>query len=110
MEYFHGAQLAHLYGWGGAPQCHCGICNGQHLARFSDSPDDVVAANRHNVATWLRWAEALQAARPGSERRRLWKDQCWEAVKARETISRQWRSAQSPTWPAALKVWATAAD
>ncbi|MFF3277496.1 hypothetical protein ACFYWU_42265 [Streptomyces chrestomyceticus] len=109
MEYFYGAQLAHLYGWNNAPECHCGICNGQHLARFSDSPDDVTAANWHNVATWLRWAEALQAARPGPERR-LWKDQCWEAIKAREAISRQWRSAQSPTWPAALKAWATAKD
>ncbi|MFH8590687.1 hypothetical protein [Streptomyces rimosus] len=110
MEYFYGGELAHLYGWNNAPACHCGVCKGQHIARFSDSPDDVRAADRHNVAVWLRWAEDLQAARPGAERRRLWKSRCWAAIEDRGRIEREWRSRKSPGWPAALKVWATAAD
>lgn len=110
MEYFHGAELAYLYGRGNAPECACSACNGQHLARFSNDPDDVEAANQHNLAVWLPWAEELQLAPSGRARRRLWQQRCWEAIDARAGVECQWRSRRSPQLPADLSFWATQED
>jgi hypothetical protein len=110
MEYFHGDQLAHLYGFSDAPECHCDACNGLSLARFSDDEEDVQAADRHNVATWLPWAQELQRTPAGPQRRRLWQKRCWKAIDDRGEIVRRWRLARTPEPPAALMQWAIAVD
>ncbi|WP_328375650.1 hypothetical protein OHB13_03900 [Streptomyces sp. NBC_00440] len=110
MEYFHGDRLAHFYGFSDAPECHCDACNGLSLARFSDDAEDVQAADEHNVATWLPWAQELQRTPAGPQRRRLWQKRCWKAIDGRGEIVRRWRLARAPEPPAALMQWAVAED
>lgn len=107
MEYFHGDDLAHYYAWGPAPECPCSACNGRSLARFSDDDEDVQAADRHNIATWLPWAQELQHTPPGPQRRTIWHERCWKAIDVRAEIVRPWRLSKPPQPPAALMQWAT---
>ncbi len=110
MEYFRPELLAHYYGLSGAPTCHCTACDGLSLTRFSDDQEDVEAADRHNVATWLPWAQELQETPAGPQRRRLWQERCWKAIDDRGEIERRWRLARAPAPPAALTQWAIPQD
>ncbi|MEV0522858.1 hypothetical protein AB0I66_05490 [Streptomyces sp. NPDC050439] len=111
MEYFPGGDLAHLYGHGKPPECPCHVCDGQSFARFvGDDCDDVREAERHNVATWLPWAEELRRASPGRARRELWRQRCYQAIDARGAIERRWRSRRSPPASASLTLWASEGD
>lgn len=110
MEYFHGDDLAHHYAWSPPPQCHCPACNGRSLATFSDDEEDVEAADRHNIATWLPWAEELQRTPPGPLRRSRWRERCWKALDDRGDVVRPWGLARPPEPPAALIQWALPED
>ncbi|MDL5199056.1 hypothetical protein [Streptomyces sp. ALI-76-A] len=109
MQYYRPDKLAHLYGFTTPPACDCTVCDGQSLTRFSDDRDDVRAAEQHNLAVWLPWAEELRAASP-RERRHLWSARCYAAIEAHERASLLWRSRRDPGPPADLSLWATGAD
>ena len=110
MDYFRADTLRDLYGKLPEPLCHCTVCAGRSLIRFEHSLRDQEEANRHNIATWLPWAEDLQLTAAGSERRSVWQQLCNDARNAhqdlREEISNP-GALETPRW---LTVWAGGPD
>ncbi|MEV5978572.1 hypothetical protein [Streptomyces sp. NPDC052114] len=106
MDYYRVETLRDLYGRRSEPLCHCTVCGGASLLRFDHNARDQEEANRHNIATWLPWADHLQRTAPGAARKSAWQQLCHDARNAhqelREDLSKP-GALETPRW---LKVWA----
>ncbi|MEV1026678.1 hypothetical protein [Streptomyces sp. NPDC050264] len=87
LRYFNADTLEILYGDTDPPRCECSECQGASLTRFQhENRAHQEAANRHNIATWLPWAQELQRAAPGQARLAAWQEICWNAVEAHRRL------------------------
>ncbi|WP_353946512.1 hypothetical protein ABII15_36185 [Streptomyces sp. HUAS MG91] len=87
LRYFNADTLHDLYGDTEPPACECAECQGESLTRSQhENRAHQEAANRHNIATWLPWAQELQRAAPGQARYAAWQELCWNAVEAHRTL------------------------
>ncbi|WP_327672813.1 MULTISPECIES: hypothetical protein [unclassified Streptomyces] len=109
MDYFKADVLADRYGNLRA-LCHCTVCQGRSITRFRHNPGDQEEANRHNVATWLPWADDLQRTTAGADRIEAWRRLCSDAVQARQQIREQLGSPDAFETPRWLKTWAGEPD
>ncbi|MVO85183.1 hypothetical protein GPA10_10570 [Streptomyces sp. p1417] len=106
MDYFKADRLRDLYGRLPAPLCHCSVCEGRSLIRFDHNQSDQEEANRHNIATWLPWADSLQRTMAGSDRRGVWQRLCHDAREAHQQLREEVSDPGALTTPRWLDVWA----
>ncbi|MFJ3667220.1 hypothetical protein ACIPSE_12255 [Streptomyces sp. NPDC090106] len=110
MDYFTCDVLKDRYGNLPAPLCHCGVCCGRSLLRFDHDRTDQEEANRHNIATWLPWADDLQRTTAGAERVEVWRRLCRDAVMARQELRHELGDPSAFETPRWLKTWAGEPD
>lgn len=105
MDYFNADTLRDLYGDMPAPSCHCAECQGRSLLRFEHIRSDQEEANRHNIATWLPWAQELQRTAPGQPRRLAWHEFCWNAIQAHQALREELAAPGALEPPYWLREW-----
>ncbi|MGY0022135.1 hypothetical protein [Streptomyces sp. cg35] len=110
MDYINADKLRDHYGRLPAPRCDCTVCQGRSLLRFDHTYDDQEEANRHNLATWLPWADELQRTAPGADRRNAWQELCRDAVQAHQRLREELADPGALDTPRWLRVWAGEPD
>ncbi|MFD8567494.1 hypothetical protein [Streptomyces sp. NPDC059639] len=110
MDYFKADVLQVRYGKLLGLLCHCSVCDGRSLLRFGHNYSDQEEADRHNIATWLPWAEDLQGATAGDDRIEVWRQLCYDAVQAHQDANEQLRNPDAFKAPRWLKTWAGLPD
>ncbi|MFH8989545.1 hypothetical protein [Streptomyces sp. NPDC017940] len=110
MGYFKADKLRDLYGRVPAPLCHCSVCRGRSLVRFDHNHSDQEEANRHNIATWLPWADDLQRTTAGSDRRSVWEQLCHDAREAHQRLREEISDPGALEVPRWLNEWAGGPD
>ncbi|WP_069883498.1 hypothetical protein [Streptomyces luteocolor] len=106
MDYYRAETLRDLYGRRSEPLCHCTVCEGASLLRFDHNARDQEEANRHNIATWLPWADHLQRTEPGTARKSAWQQLCHDARNAHQELREDLSAPGALETPRWLKVWA----
>ncbi|WP_405651950.1 hypothetical protein [Streptomyces sp. RK9] len=106
MDYFRANTLRALYGRLPGPLCDCSVCSGRSLLRFDHTLSDQEEANRHNIATWLPWADHLQRTEPGADRRSAWQQLCHDARDAHQELREHLSDPGALATPSWFKVWA----
>lgn len=81
MGFFLGSKIAQKFAAMDSPPCHCEICNGDGLDRFTTmSGEHQRQAAAHNVEVMGTWLRTLMAAAPGYARQLRWYELCRTAV------------------------------